>query len=300
MPRCVRQDRVVSHAEKAGHEKMQEGEELGMEPGKTSPRSWVHDGVGLPSPLPKQQAAANGAVMIWPSPQEERQAHIATSKEPTSSPLRVIDISRTLASNGGVCFCDPNLWPRKRRWDFHVLSHTWSKTLKEFSERIALSAGAGSTGQPISAVAYNEPFRNAHLQNEPCYHQFLQLLQLLRGDGVEYLWYDMLCINQSEKDEAAALQAADAGLPEQQQDQVETSAAAGRRAQKQGQGEKAQDIANMASYYRYNLGYAWRRPRLRPVAAAAAQHESLRPVYFLERLPQRRPPLVLPRLDLPR
>lgn len=132
----------------------------------------------------------------------------------SKAPLRLIDISRTTATmdiGGGVCFIDPKTWTPDKRWDFHVLSHVWSPALETFSKLI---------GRRVlkEGIEYNHTFENAKLGGETCYQEFIKFLKLLRSDGVDYVWYDVLCINQTDEK------------------------------------EKGDEIRHMAAYYRYNKG----------------------------------------------
>ncbi|KAH7415060.1 hypothetical protein KP509_14G025700 [Ceratopteris richardii] len=149
-------------------------------------------------------------------PKNEMKSYVIPKNEP---PLRLIDVRRTLERHGGVCFSHPRSWRTDMQWRFHVLSHTWSLRLKNFSEEIGKLASC--TGND-KATAYEEGFRKAQLNDDPCYQEFMKLLELLRDDGVDHLWYDMFCINQADNDKQ--------------------------------KGEKAAEIPNMACYYRYNMG----------------------------------------------
>ncbi|KAI5078728.1 hypothetical protein GOP47_0006399 [Adiantum capillus-veneris] len=108
-------------------------------------------------------------------------------------PIRVIDIPETLNSEGGgIHFVRPH------DWGFHVLSHTWSGLVRQMSERIGLSIGA-SVGEDEDA--YSLAFRNEDLRQEPCYSYIMDIFQLLHADGVRYIWFDALCINQTQEAE---------------------------------------------------------------------------------------------------
>ncbi|KAH7421005.1 hypothetical protein KP509_13G036000 [Ceratopteris richardii] len=157
---------------------------------------------------------------------ENTTSYVIPMNEP---PLRLIDVRRTLESHGGICFSRPRSWPTDMQRRFHVLSHTWSLRLKNFSKEIGKVASC--TGND-KTTAYEEGFRKAQLNDHRCYQEFMKLLEILRDDGVEHFWYDMLCINQADDDKQRGEKAD--GDKER--------------------GEKATEIPNMASYYRYNMG----------------------------------------------
>ncbi|KAI5066162.1 hypothetical protein GOP47_0018786 [Adiantum capillus-veneris] len=110
-------------------------------------------------------------------------------------PIRVIDIANTVeSSRGGVCFTKPS------DWSFHVISHTWSQGVRDFSTKIA----DGLTSEDrlgTSKSAYNQAFQEADLGSEDCYRQLMDFLMLLQKDGVKYVWFDALCINQRDDEE---------------------------------------------------------------------------------------------------
>ncbi|KAH7421004.1 hypothetical protein KP509_13G035900 [Ceratopteris richardii] len=149
-------------------------------------------------------------------PKVEQTSYMIPMNQP---PLRLIDVRRTLESHGGICFSHPRSWPTDMQWKFHVLAHTWSHLLKEFSMKIRVYASC--TGDD-KRTAYEEGLRKAQLNDDLSYHEIMKLLELLRDDGVENLWFDMLCINQADDDYQ--------------------------------EGEKAVEIPNIACYYRYSMG----------------------------------------------
>ncbi|MCO5590410.1 hypothetical protein L7F22_044379 [Adiantum nelumboides] len=109
------------------------------------------------------------------------------------NPIRVIDISQTLHSKeGGFHFVRP------QDWNFYVLSHTWSALVRQMSERIGQSIGA-CVGEDQDA--YSLAFQSADFRQEPCYPHLMDIFRLLHADGVEYVWFDALCINQTQESE---------------------------------------------------------------------------------------------------
>ncbi|KAI5069251.1 hypothetical protein GOP47_0015552 [Adiantum capillus-veneris] len=104
-------------------------------------------------------------------------------------PLRLIDIASTLASGGGVVFITKN------DWDFHVISHTWSLSIREFSKEV----GRSLSGQIEGTQEYSDAFARSDFSNQSGYQDLLEFLQILMGDGVKYVWFDALCINQMDE-----------------------------------------------------------------------------------------------------
>ncbi|KAI5056493.1 hypothetical protein GOP47_0028311 [Adiantum capillus-veneris] len=202
-------------------------------------------------------------------------------------PLRLIDIAATLrhaATQGGIHFVLPS------SWHFHVISHTWSLEVRDFSNQIGRkilpqklneasttvisdtqpanhptnhrpndmarsenvvldssnqsanptiqapndvnSSSNQSTNQTAdeiikanytadcnsSATKYNECFAQADLRKEAAFEGLMEFLGLLAGEGVGYVWFDALCINQTD------------------------------------QHEKEREIANMGAYYSNSIG----------------------------------------------
>ncbi|KAH7437576.1 hypothetical protein KP509_05G079200 [Ceratopteris richardii] len=104
-------------------------------------------------------------------------------------PKRLINISKTLLTRGGVFFSEAE------SWDFHVISHTWSADLRNFSKEIAQKIGVGDD------CSYESLFRKTDFSKEPAYQSLMNLLRILQSDGVEDVWLDALCINQEDNDE---------------------------------------------------------------------------------------------------
>lgn len=104
-------------------------------------------------------------------------------------PIRVVDIAGTIDARGGVHFVKPE------DWSFHVISHTWSKDVRDFSSKIGKSIGCTS-------INYNQAFEEADFSITDGYRQLLDFCMLLqRVDGVRYIWFDALCINQVDSEE---------------------------------------------------------------------------------------------------
>lgn len=112
-------------------------------------------------------------------------------------PLRVVHLSDTLSS-GGICFHTPS------GWGFHVISHTWSQGLRDLSEKIGKEVcsnrpTADQLTNPGSEIrAYDLAFHDTNLRGEPCFAELMRFLELLATDGVEGIWIDALCINQTD------------------------------------------------------------------------------------------------------
>eukprot|EP00250_Pteridium_aquilinum_P018073 c23927_g1_i1 orf=54-2327(-) len=128
-------------------------------------------------------------------------------------PIRVIDVEETLGSgHGSVVFRKPT------SWEFHTISHTWSKGVQSWSELIARKMQEQSTTMGLEA-SYNDLFGREDFSSHPCYGPFKEFLMLLRADGVKQVWLDALCINQGSET-----------------------------------GEKSQELQNMGSYYAKSMG----------------------------------------------
>ncbi|KAH7297254.1 hypothetical protein KP509_26G061600 [Ceratopteris richardii] len=147
---------------------------------------------------------------------------MSTSKQ-FPSPIRLIDVSET-AKDGqrGVVF------RKAKHWRFHIVSHTWSKSVRDLSEEIAKMikhetpkeegmSHERDTLMPNAEYLYEKLLEDADLSDRSCFQELKQLLSWLAGDGVESIWMDALCINQT--DDA----------------------------------EKEAEIANMGSYYRNSI-----------------------------------------------
>ncbi|MCO5546697.1 hypothetical protein L7F22_000133 [Adiantum nelumboides] len=107
-------------------------------------------------------------------------------------PLRLIDVEATIASSdsGGLYFTRQPSW--------HVISHTWSANVREFSIITGNLAAASS-----SSAAYESLFQATHFSSDPAFLELIQFLLILQDQGVKWVWYDAVCINQmdpSEKD----------------------------------------------------------------------------------------------------
>lgn len=102
-------------------------------------------------------------------------------------PIRVIDMCKTFICKRGIHFSAP------LDWNFHVLSHTWSGSVRALSQRIGQSIQSAADQDPD---AYNRAFQEEDFSEDLCYKQLLELFELLMRDGVERIWFDALCINQ--------------------------------------------------------------------------------------------------------
>lgn len=116
--------------------------------------------------------------------QDHQELRVISNKK---LPLRLIDVPATIASAGGVSFTGPS------DWNFHVISHTWSLSIRKLSKAVGQSIGS-STGNP---QLYNDAFRGSSFNGEPGYTHFIRFLEVLMGDGVRKVWFDALCINQA-------------------------------------------------------------------------------------------------------
>lgn len=106
-------------------------------------------------------------------------------------PLRVINVRDTVALARGVCFSVP------KDWNFHVISHTWSMKVRDWSVEIAGKIGEGGD----AGSGYDEVFQNEDFSGRPYYSDFLKFLEMLAADRVEKVWFDALCINQTDAEE---------------------------------------------------------------------------------------------------
>ncbi|KAH7297268.1 hypothetical protein KP509_26G062700 [Ceratopteris richardii] len=124
-------------------------------------------------------------------------------------PIRVIDVSETAKDDRrGVVFRKPI------DWQFHVISHTWSKSVRDLSEEIAnmieretLKAEGLSRERdtlPSAEHLYGKFFEDADLSDRQSFQELKQLLCWLAGDGVKSVWMDALCINQTDDAEKEA------------------------------------------------------------------------------------------------
>ncbi|KAH7297258.1 hypothetical protein KP509_26G062000 [Ceratopteris richardii] len=57
---------------------------------------------------------------------------------------------------------------------------------------------------PSAEYLYEKFFEDADLSDRPCFQELKQLLSWLAGDGVESIWMDALCINQTDDAEKEA------------------------------------------------------------------------------------------------
>ncbi|MCO5571498.1 hypothetical protein L7F22_025238 [Adiantum nelumboides] len=126
-----------------------------------------------------------------------------------ATPLRLIDVEAIIRNRnaGGVVFT------RQRRW--HVISHTWSADVRKLSDIIGerLRSAAARTAQwpeggeddPVPVVgqyrSYEKLFETARFEKESSYQKLVKFLIILRSDGVRWVWFDAVCINQQDKKE---------------------------------------------------------------------------------------------------
>ncbi|KAI5078081.1 hypothetical protein GOP47_0007905 [Adiantum capillus-veneris] len=105
-------------------------------------------------------------------------------------PLRLIDLEATIASSesGGLYFTRQPCW--------HVISHTWSANVREFSIITGNLAAASS-----SSAAYESLFQATHFGSDPAYLELIQFLLILQNQGVKWVWFDAVCINQTDPSE---------------------------------------------------------------------------------------------------
>lgn len=100
-------------------------------------------------------------------------------------PLRLIDVEATItrSESGGLYFTRQPSW--------HVISHTWSADVREFSVSIGNLAAATS-------AAYEPLFEAADFGSHPAYQELIQYLLILQDQGVKWVWFDAVCINQKD------------------------------------------------------------------------------------------------------
>lgn len=124
-------------------------------------------------------------------------------------PVRVIDVEKTLLSHRGSI-----LFSRPTNWEFHTISHRWSRVVESWSAVIKDICGS-SAGK----LSYDDLIQRENFKDHEFFPPFVEFLGLLRADGVKHVWLDSLCINQ----------ASDSG-------------------------EKTRELQNMGSYYAKSLG----------------------------------------------
>ncbi|KAI5076753.1 hypothetical protein GOP47_0008818 [Adiantum capillus-veneris] len=119
-------------------------------------------------------------------------------------PIRLIDVIGTISSHhkGNIVFTEGS----SRGWDFHIVSHTWSKGIRDLSEEIGehiINDGCQLAGQRMNmeADAYSHAFKKADFSNVSSYQELRQFLRLLAGDEVKHIWFDALCIDQTNMEE---------------------------------------------------------------------------------------------------
>lgn len=114
-------------------------------------------------------------------------------------PVRVIDVNATLSNTvGGICFSKPE------DWNFHVISHTWTKPVREWSiqvgKQVHLQLQGGNHMSGIT-TEYNRVFERGDFRKQACYDEFATFFKMLQDDGVRLVWFDALCINQTDEEE---------------------------------------------------------------------------------------------------
>lgn len=104
-------------------------------------------------------------------------------------PLRLIDVRATIAhrASGGLSFTRQPCW--------HVISHTWSADVRQFSITIGELAAAKS------ATSYEALFETAGFRSHPAYLQLIEFLMILHAEHVKWVWLDAVCINQKDSKE---------------------------------------------------------------------------------------------------
>lgn len=146
---------------------------------------------------------------------------MSSSSERLVLPVRLINLAETLAGLGRICFVEP------RGWEFHVISHTWSQDVRNWSSKIGklLRSRRSCCGRRPSgghSYSYSELFETQDFSKEKGYDFFAEFLRVLRAEGVENVWFDALCINQEDVE------------------------------------EKSREIKHMGAYYSHSLGcYVW-------------------------------------------
>lgn len=118
-----------------------------------------------------------------------------------NGPIRVVDVAATLREGEkGIIFKATG-----KDWRFHVISHTWSESVRDLSKEMAQCIQqTSSRAEEAAASSYNAVFRDADLRDCKCYLELRELLGCLRSDGVEAVWMDALCINQTDVQEKDA------------------------------------------------------------------------------------------------
>lgn len=114
-------------------------------------------------------------------------------------PLRVIDVLATIHSDSG------NIrFKAAQGWGFHVISHTWSKGIRDLSQKIGEQVSQNLEKQQQeqrSRDAYSHAFSEADFSLDSCYQQLREFLRLLAADAVTQIWFDALCIDQTNVEE---------------------------------------------------------------------------------------------------
>ncbi|MCO5610556.1 hypothetical protein L7F22_064795 [Adiantum nelumboides] len=137
-------------------------------------------------------------------------------------PIRLRDVIDTISSHhrgNNIVFIKGS----SRGWDIHIVSHTWSKgVIRDLSEEIGkhiINEGHQLAGHEpmMEADAYSHAFKEADFSNVSSYHELRLFLRLLAGDGAKHIWFDALCIDQTNM-------------------------------------EKSREIGNMGAYYRRSQG----------------------------------------------
>ncbi|KAI5076305.1 hypothetical protein GOP47_0008370 [Adiantum capillus-veneris] len=118
-------------------------------------------------------------------------------------PLRVIDVRKTIENRkaGGIHFTRNDTW--------HVISHTWSAEVRAFSsivgERQKKSCLAAISGEVLEnrqdIASYEALFQSAGFHCDLAYQKLIELLMILETKQVTWVWFDAVCINQSDKEE---------------------------------------------------------------------------------------------------
>ncbi|MCO5567998.1 hypothetical protein L7F22_021694 [Adiantum nelumboides] len=114
-------------------------------------------------------------------------------------PLRLISVQATLASEGRICFSPCT------DWHFHIISHTWTKNVRDWSldiSNLMLSAPLHHPHARFSGVdTYSDLFKQHSFAQKSGHRELVEFLYILAADGVEKVWFDALCINQGDNEE---------------------------------------------------------------------------------------------------
>lgn len=108
-------------------------------------------------------------------------------------PVRMIDVEATIKNreSGSICFTRSQTW--------HIISHRWSVDVAEFSNAVGNKLKRAKAKGDLRS--YEMLFESGGFEKQPSYKKFVEFLNILHTDGVRSVWYDALCINQTDNEE---------------------------------------------------------------------------------------------------